>query len=298
MRLRHIEVFHAIYTSGSITNAANLLCVSQPSVSKVLAHAEMQLGFKLFDRNKGKLIPTSEAHLLFSEVDKAYKQLFSIKKLSENIKHSEHGTINIAITPALGFDLIPRAVANFRQTHPNIQFQIQTLHNEEAAQALLEHRCDLAILFESPSIPQVSEIELGSSEIVVVYPTAVFPDLPTTIETTRLLEQELIGIWNSGPLGEMVFNRLNRGGATISSAINVDTYYIATGLVQQGIGCCTIDLLTAQANRCDKVGIASFCPPLPFHIKALHMESRPLSRACLEFLQFTEKELAIRSEAT
>jgi len=45
MRLRQIEVFHAVYSSGSITGAAALLNVSQPSVSKVLAHAEQQLGY-------------------------------------------------------------------------------------------------------------------------------------------------------------------------------------------------------------------------------------------------------------
>ena len=50
MRLRHIEVFYAVYTTGSITNAAMILYVSQPSVSKVLGHAEMQLGFQLFVR--------------------------------------------------------------------------------------------------------------------------------------------------------------------------------------------------------------------------------------------------------
>ena len=57
MRLRQIEVFHAIYSSGSMTNAAVLLNVSQPSISKVLAHAEQQLGYLLFERIKGKLIP-------------------------------------------------------------------------------------------------------------------------------------------------------------------------------------------------------------------------------------------------
>jgi len=65
MRLRQIEVFHAIYTSGSMTNAARLLNVSQPSVSKVLAHAEQQLGYALFDRVKGKLVATPEADRLF-----------------------------------------------------------------------------------------------------------------------------------------------------------------------------------------------------------------------------------------
>ena len=68
MRLRHIEVFHAIYSTGSVTRAAQLLNVSQPSVSKVLAHAEQQLGYPLFDRIRGKLVPTPEADRLFAHV--------------------------------------------------------------------------------------------------------------------------------------------------------------------------------------------------------------------------------------
>jgi len=292
MRLRHIEVFHAIYTAGSITSAANLLCVSQPSVSKVLAHAEMQLGFKLFERTKGKLIPTSEAHVLFSEVDKAYKQLFSIKKLSENIKHSEQGVIKVAITPALGFNVIPDVIASFKQTYPHIHFNIQTLHNDEAAQALLEQRCDLAILYNSPHIPQVNEIELGESEVVIVYPKSLFPESPKTIETHKLLEHDLIGIWESGPVGELVWNRLNKSETDVNCSINVDTYYIATGLVQRGVGCCTVDLFSAQANNQDRTGIAAFFPPLYFQIKALHMDSRPLSRICLAFLKYVEQAIA------
>ena len=57
MRLRQIEVFHAVYTCGTMTSAARLLNVSQPSVSKVLAHAEQQLGYPLFERVRGKLVP-------------------------------------------------------------------------------------------------------------------------------------------------------------------------------------------------------------------------------------------------
>jgi DNA-binding transcriptional LysR family regulator len=91
MRLRHIELFHAIYTTGSITNAAKMLHISQPSVSKVLTHAELQLGFHLFERIKGKLIPTKEAEILFGEVDKIYQQISSIKNTTRNIKKWEFG---------------------------------------------------------------------------------------------------------------------------------------------------------------------------------------------------------------
>ncbi|MEI8631900.1 LysR family transcriptional regulator [Vibrio sp. PP-XX7] len=47
MRLRQIEVFHAILQAGTISGAARLLHVSQPNVSRILTHAEQQLGFCL-----------------------------------------------------------------------------------------------------------------------------------------------------------------------------------------------------------------------------------------------------------
>ena len=59
MRLRHIEIFQAIRQTGSISGAAQLLHVSQPAVTKVLQHAELQLGFPLFLRVRGKLQPWS-----------------------------------------------------------------------------------------------------------------------------------------------------------------------------------------------------------------------------------------------
>ena len=61
MRLRHIEVLYAIRRTGSISAAATLLSITQPAVSKILKHAEQQLGFPLFQRVRGRLLATDEA---------------------------------------------------------------------------------------------------------------------------------------------------------------------------------------------------------------------------------------------
>jgi DNA-binding transcriptional LysR family regulator len=53
MNLRHIEIFHAVYVNGSVSAAARALNISQPSVSKTLRHAELLLGFELFQRAGG-----------------------------------------------------------------------------------------------------------------------------------------------------------------------------------------------------------------------------------------------------
>ena len=159
MRLRHIEIFHAIYTTGSITNAANLLHVSQPSVSKVLAHAELQLGFDLFHRVKGRLIPTEEAESLFGEVDKVYQQIHSIRNKAKNIKRAEYGNINLGISPALGFTVLPEALGRFTAQYKNISFNISTIHNDTVFQSLIEHTSDIAVLFSPKVFPGVTTLE-------------------------------------------------------------------------------------------------------------------------------------------
>ncbi|MBN7820693.1 LysR family transcriptional regulator [Bowmanella yangjiangensis] len=292
MRLRHIEVFHSVYTTGSITGAAKLLFVSQPSVSKVLAHAEMQLGFQLFHRNKGQLIPTPEADMLFSEVDKTYRQLRSIRKMSENIKRNDFGQINLSFTPALGFEVVPKALAKFREEHPNIRFDLETTHNDQALQALTEHRCDLALLYSSPPMPGVTKIECGEGEIVILYPKAQFPDEPKVLSPEQLAKTELIGIWDSGPLGELAYDRLTNDGVQVQSNLQVTSYYVAARMVAQGLGCCTIDKFTALGNLSDKVGMASFAPPLTFKINGLYLDNRPLSKVSEAFLKYLKSEIS------
>src|SRR5450631_1029856 len=75
MKLRHIEVFHAVMLTGTVNGAARLLNVTQPAVTKILQRAEDLLGFKLFMRNKGRIVPTAEANVLFGEATKIFAGL-------------------------------------------------------------------------------------------------------------------------------------------------------------------------------------------------------------------------------
>ncbi len=292
MRLRHIEIFHAIYTTGSITNAAKILHVSQPSVSKVLSHAEMQLGFDLFKRVKGRLIPTDEAEMLFDEVDKIYQQMRAIKNTAENINKSEYGQISIGVTPALGFDVIPSAIAKYHHAHQQVNFNVQTVHNDAVMQSLLEHKCDLAILFEPNNMPGISSIELAQSELVIVYPKSSFPDYPAKLSLSQVQDFEYIDISDSGPLGDLLWSRMMQDNITLKSLIKVQTYFIAARLVSQGAGICVVDRFTAQGNLADNIAIASFDPPLNFTVSALFLENKSLSMVTQEFLPFLETEFA------
>ncbi|REL26674.1 LysR family transcriptional regulator [Thalassotalea euphylliae] len=291
MRLRHIEVFHAIYSTGSITNAAKILHVSQPSVSKVLAHAEMQLGFQLFERLKGRLIPTNEAEMLFDEADKIYQQMRSINNTAENIKKSEYGNISIAVTPALGFDALPVAIADFQKVHPKVNFQVQTVHNDEVMQSLYEHKCDIAVVFSPTAMAGVVETVCDQSELVVMYPKSLFPEQPTSLSLTDLKGLPFIDISDSGPLGDQLWKRMMKENIKLQSTIKVQTYFIAARMVANGAGVCVVDKYTAYGNAMEDVAYASFNPSLSFNVSMLHLENRRLSVAADDFMQFLIQQI-------
>lgn len=291
MRLRHIEVFHAIYTSGSITNAAKLLHVSQPSVSKVLSHAELQLGFQLFKRIKGRLVPTNEAALLFEEVDKIYQQLNTIKNSADNIKNNQVGRISIAISPALGFDVLPNSISKFRKSHTSVTFDIKTLHNDELHKHLMRHHSEVAIMFSPEKISGVKQKLFGNGKMVAVYPKSLLPECPKVISLKELLQYPLVSIWDSGPLADITWQRIQDENLSTNNTIQVQTYFIAVNLVKRGVGVCLVDEFTAQSQKSEHIGIAQLNQPIKYPIKGLYLEKKPLSHVAEDFLDYIESSL-------
>ena len=115
MNLRHIEIFHSVYVNGSVSAAARALNVSQPSVSKMLRHAESLLGFPLFQRTNGGLVPTQDAHTLFTEVSEIQDRVHALREAGRNLKRGAGGTLRISALPSLALDAIPTAVALMRR---------------------------------------------------------------------------------------------------------------------------------------------------------------------------------------
>ena len=126
MNLRHLEAFRAVMLSGSVTQAAQSLNLSQPAVSKMLAELEHQLGFQLFLRSRGSaLTVTPEADAFFYEVERSFSGIAALKRVAEDIRNMATGTLRIAALPALAVSFLPRVIAAFRETHPGVTVQLK-----------------------------------------------------------------------------------------------------------------------------------------------------------------------------
>lgn len=292
MRLRQIEVFHAVYTSGSMTNAASTLNVSQPSVSKVLAHAEQQLGFRLFERTRGKLVPTPEAHALFTHVSTVYQDIDHLRQVAKNLRTAEAGRVRVASTPALGIELLPDAVARFRRRNPGIVFEIETLHLDEMNSALLESRVDIGLGFDPVSIAGLRRKALTKGRFVVIAPPGEFPDETDGVCVADLCGCPFIGLNSRGPLGRLLSTYIANNDVELDVVAWTETYHVARALVASGAGVAIVDEITARSASGGAVRRLTLEPKLGFTVSALHLENAPLSIAAKQFLAHLERSIS------
>lgn len=285
MRLRHIEVFHAVYTAGSITGAAKLLNVSQPSVSKVLAHAEQQLGFKLFDRIKGKIIPTKEAERLISHVTDAYDNINELQRIAENIRTAETGLVRIAMAPAFGIELVPAAIASYLSEHPETSFEIETLHYQQVTRALKQSRVDIGMVFDPPPVPGIVIDHLASAECVAIAHKSMDFGIKRRLTLNDLDGMPFINMNTRSPLGRLLASRRKANNIRFNNVAKVETYQMAKALVAQGAGVSIIDEITARSTGHKDVVARKLQPPLEFNIAILHVEHEPLSIVTQHFVE-------------
>lgn len=283
MRLRQIEVFHAVYSSGSMTNAAALLNVSQPSVSKVLAHAEQQLGYRLFDRVKGKLIPTPEAHQLFKHVREVYDDVDRLRQVASNLKAASAGRIRVAGTPAFGLELLPRAISTFRDEYPDAIFEVETLHLDEIRDALNESRIDIGLAFDASQRPGIRRKRIARANfLVLASDRRAFGNKPS-LSIDDLRDRPFIGLNSRGPLGKVLSDYLEAAGVQPNIVAWTETYHIAKALAASGAGITIADEITARSITGGKVVAYPLKPAIHFDITMLQQAEAPLSLAAKRF---------------
>ena len=109
---RQLEAFRATLRRGSITGAAKLLHISQPSVSRLIADLEESLGFKLFTRTGHGLVSTVEARRFQQTVESMFVGLDKLRDTAEAIRTTRDETVALGVIPIFAFAAIPEAIAS------------------------------------------------------------------------------------------------------------------------------------------------------------------------------------------
>jgi len=278
MRLRHVEVFNNVYKTGSVTAAAKLLNVSQPSVSKVLAHAEQQIGFPLFERIKRRLIATPEADILYRHTAVMEGVLSDINEISESLADIPVDRLRVACTPSLGIDFLPKAIANFKLKHPNVNFEISSNHYQEIRKNISDTLLDLAIAQDQTEDEEIGIINLAKGKFVILE--------PKNNQDKNNESLPFIKLSFKSPLGKKIDQYMLKNKLHLESTITSDNYQMAASLVNNGFGYTILDEYTAKTSRLPNSKITELSPKLEFNINLMFLKNVAFSISTKQFIEF------------
>jgi len=270
MRLKHIEVFNAIMLTGSVSGAARLLHVTQPAVTQTLQHAELQLGYVLFTRQRNRLVPTGEAQALYPEVQKLVSQLESVRRLAGGLRAGRRKELRLLIVPSLAVRALPDALRQFRRRQPDVAVSVRTLHSHEITQAIALREGDVGIVYGATRHPAVQHVPVATGRLVCVsLRPARGADRRTTVELAELMRGGFIRIDERDPLGAMLAEQCARLGFEPAGGLTAQTHHIAMVLAEQGFGPAIVDSFTAAATTSEALVVRTLLPEVRVSVQAL-----------------------------
>ncbi len=273
MQLRHLEVFHAIMQVGSVTGAARMLETSQSSVSKVLQHFELQLGYCLFERKARKLYPTPEARRLYQETGDLVIHLQGVRRLAATLSQSSAHVLRVAATPSIAGALLAPAIA-WRRRFPDLRCELSTWHTDAIVARLLLGEADVGLSLQDPRHAGITATVLAEHVVMVAAPAGTWP--PAACATplpVAALQGRLIGLAHLDPVGALVQAALDAQDLHPVCATVVQTHQLALALVAAGHGLALIDPFTAASVPSTVVQTRQCAPAMPVSLFLLTRDS-------------------------
>lgn len=288
MNLRQIEVFYAVMQAGTVSGAAKQLHVSQPNVTRVLAHTEQQLGFTLFERIKGRLVPTQEAQSLIAEAEKIYQQLGQFRSLTSKLKHGQHH-LRIGAPPILASGLLAPVIAQVCK-NSDYTLEVCTANRDELIEGLIKNELDLAVCFGEETASSIVQSTLLKTEMAALLPTGTVTSHSVTLQDLLECSLPLVGLDTRDPLGRQLNQSILAIAPQFHPKVCVRSYNVAAEMVAQGAANAVIDPWTAlhyQSNP--QVHCVSLTPSIPVTVSLIYCEHYPLSVSAKWFTEQLEE---------
>jgi DNA-binding transcriptional LysR family regulator len=302
---RHVEVFRAVMSAGSVTAAAEALATSQPTVSRELARMEYLLQLRLFERVRGRLRPTAQAYALFEEVQRSYAGLERVADTAVRLRQFTQGQLSLACLPAFAHALLPGACARLLKAHAGVSISVNPFESPLLEERLAAQAHDLGITEHDPGAAAGGPGGARARLLLELDEVAVLPAGHALCARRRLALRDFAGepfvSFNPRDRYRQWVDRLfAEAGVERQLAVETDSAVAVCAMVQHGLGLAIVNPLTALALASGEEGeggaglvVRPLAVSIPFRVYAV----RPLHRPGNPLVERFESALAAECEA-
>ena len=297
MNMRQLEAFRATMRSGSITEAAAMMHISQPSVSRLIADLEQAIGFPLFLRSGRGLAPTVEAKTFYQGVEGMFVGIDRLQELADAIRTTNADQINVGTIQSIAAIELPKAVGVLRRHLPDIRLMIQCRNTPAILEAVQMHQIELGIVGREPPYDGVEVLYQTAVPYVCLIPEDhELADENGPVDLEQLADtEEFVTFGGAFPDSMMAMDRELAERLQRRSRLSATNMPVTGALVRETGVLAICDPFTAeQTVRTGGVVFRSVQQELTYHVSLIAPGRDRLSRAALALVDVLSGQLDSR----
>ncbi|WP_163851911.1 LysR substrate-binding domain-containing protein [Pseudooceanicola aestuarii] len=286
INLKQLDAFRAVMQTGSTNEAASVLNISQPAVSRSIKNLEEQIDFLLFIRENGRLYATAEAEDLYHEVKEFYNGVDHMANVLRNVRLVGGGHLRIVTSMPMGQSFLPEVIQSFRQSHPDVRISVRIVVKREMTKWLESQLFDIALLTLPVEYPASRSRMLARAQGVCILPVGHALSDRKVIEARDLQHEDFLSIVPDTVLRIRVDKAFDTLGIERRGMV-IETQSAASicQMVSRGLGTSVIDPFTAAGFEKSAIVIRPFRPVIPYSFGMVLPIHRPPSRLAEEFAE-------------
>ena len=288
--VKRMRILKEVADRGSFSAAAEALSYTQSAVSQQIAALEREAGTQLVTRGSRGIRLTEAGEALVRHADAILTRLADAEAELEAIAGLRGGRLRLAAFPTVGATLVPLAIANFRERHPDIELTVRQLEPEDSLPLLKCGELDIALTIEPNSIHDTEGLE---STFLLEDP--MFAALPLNhklahkprVRLKDMADESWISTTDACSCGDLVRSHCIRMGFEPKVTFESDDYLAIQGLIAAGVGVALIPTLALTTVREDIIirDLGSEAPVRTIAAATLPGAQRsPAARAMLDVL--------------
>ena len=166
------ELLHELYKNPNLTKVANVLYITQPTLTKRLQHIEAEFDVTIVERTPKGLEFTAEGKYLAEQAEVYLRFLKQTRSHLEQLRESAGGLLTIGSSYTYSKYTLTDQLIRFRMECPNVRVQVQTVHSNQLYRQLLDGTVDVAFV-RGDYEGAIHRVHLGTNQAYIMSKTPI-----------------------------------------------------------------------------------------------------------------------------
>lgn len=293
--LELLVTFVRVVETGSVTQAAQDLRLSQPAVTKRLARLEGELGHRLLERGSDRVIPTAAGELVYRHARRLADGVQHLRADLQALAAPGRGELRLAAVDTMVLYTLPALLAEYRRRYPLVAVHVRIGSIQETVDLVLRAEADVGLVTVPVEEPRLVAHPLFWDPVVVAAAPEVAEGLPSPLGLEELARAGVITYAAGSRFRTYVDAALAERGVRLEASMEFDNHEAVRVMALLGYGAALVpetvvrqDLASGRLRRLEVRGM----PPLGRMTTLLYRRDAPLVAPAAQFARLARERYA------